>query len=117
MNGSLPEKSEPLADACYLGGDIGAYNTCGHLCRYCYANYGADTVRKNMTAHDPESPLLIGRLTPEDRVHEAKQESWIARRLRCPSAGESGLAGMSGSFRFPMKSVFQPTVLLYAKNG
>ena len=62
---------------CYLGGDIGAYNTCGHLCRYCYANYDAATVRKNLAAHDPESPLLIGRLEPGDQVHEAKQESWI----------------------------------------
>ena len=63
--------------ACYLGGDIGAYNTCGHLCRDCYANYDAATVRKNLAAHDPESPLLIGHLEPGDQVHEAKQESWI----------------------------------------
>ena len=67
--------------ACYLGGDIGAYNTCGHLCRYCYANYDADTVRKNMTMHDPESPLLIGHLQPEDQVHEARQESWIDHQI------------------------------------
>ena len=66
--------------ACYLGGDIGAYNTCGHLCRYCYANYDADTVQKNRTAHDPHSPLLIGHLTPDDQVHDAKQESWIDRQ-------------------------------------
>ena len=63
--------------ACYLGGDIGAYHSCGHLCRYCYANYDADTVRSNMCRHDPASPLLIGHLMPDDTVHEAKQESWI----------------------------------------
>ncbi len=74
----VPAKSPARKEcACYLGGDIGAYNTCGHLCRYCYANYDADTVRRNMAAHDPSSPLLIGHLTPDDRVHEARQESWI----------------------------------------
>ena len=73
--------------ACCLGADIGAYNTCGHLCRYCYANYDAGTVRKNRAAHDPDSPLLIGRLTPEDRVHEARQESWIDPQLSMDEAG------------------------------
>ena len=63
--------------ACYLGCDIGAYNTCGHLCRYCYANYDAATVRHNMKLHDLESPLLIGHLLPDDEVHDAVQESWI----------------------------------------
>ncbi len=68
--------------ACYLGGDIGAYNTCGHLCRYCYANADADTVRRNMAAHDPKSPLLTGHLRPDDQVREAIQESWIDRQMR-----------------------------------
>ena len=68
--------------ACFLGGDIGAYNTCGHLCRYCYANYDAETVRRNMAQHDPASPLLIGHLLPGDVIHEAKQESWIDRQIR-----------------------------------
>ena len=62
--------------ACYLSGDIGAYNSCGHLCRYCYANSDAESVRRNMRLHDPESPLLIGHLQPGDQVHAAKQESW-----------------------------------------
>ncbi|MBQ8109248.1 MAG: DUF1848 domain-containing protein [Clostridia bacterium] len=70
------------ACACWLGGDIGAYNTCGHLCKYCYANYDAATVRANMRAHDPKSPLLIGHLTPEDIVHEARQQSWRDGQLR-----------------------------------
>ena len=64
------------ACACYLGGDIGAYNTCGHLCRYCYANYDAATALRNLRAHDPQSPLLLGTLQPGDQVYEAKQESW-----------------------------------------
>ena len=63
--------------ACYLGGDIGAYDTCGHLCRYCYANYDAEVVKANMRQHDPQSPMLIGNVKPGDTVYDAKQESWI----------------------------------------
>ena len=62
--------------ACWLGGDIGAYNTCGHLCRYCYANYDAASVRGNMAAHDPCSPLLVGHIMPGDIIRDAAQESW-----------------------------------------
>ena len=68
--------------ACYLSCDIGAYNTCGHLCRYCYANHDAATVRANMRAHDPASPLLVGHLRPEDKVRNAKQRSWADPQLR-----------------------------------
>ena len=63
--------------ACLLGADIGAYNTCLHLCRYCYANYDADTVKANYNRHDPTSPFLIGNRMPDDKVHKAKQKSWI----------------------------------------
>lgn len=70
--------------ACFITGDIGQYNTCGHLCRYCYANADAGTVRRNMRLHDPSSPLLIGKIRPEDRIHEAKQESWIDPQMRLP---------------------------------
>ena len=68
--------------ACYITNDIGQYNTCGHLCRYCYANADKETVRRNMRLHDPSSPLLIGNLRPEDKVHEAKQKSWIDMQMR-----------------------------------
>lgn len=61
---------------CLLGCDIGAYNTCGHFCRYCYANNDKRTVLYNMKQHNPQSPLLFGDLTDEDKVHIAKQRSW-----------------------------------------
>ena len=68
--------------ACYLTGDIGQYNTCGHLCKYCYANIDAEVVTQNMKLHDPLSPLLIGHPTPDDKIIPAKQKSWIDPQMR-----------------------------------
>lgn len=80
---SVPKRKSARAECdCILGNDIGAYNTCGHLCRYCYANYDAATVQQNMRHHHPASPLLLGVLRPEDEIHQAKQESWVDRQLR-----------------------------------
>ena len=67
---------------CLLGCDIGAYNTCGHLCRYCYANYDTKTVIDNMRRHNPQSPLLLGELSGDEAIHEAKQESWKDMQLK-----------------------------------
>ena len=68
--------------SCYITGDIGQYNTCGHLCRYCYANADAGVVRQNMQMHDPRSPLLIGWPRADDQIHEARQVSWIDPQMR-----------------------------------
>lgn len=68
--------------ACLLGVDIGAYDTCGHLCRYCYANADTALVKENMRRHDPRSPFLLGGSLPGDVIHEAKQSSWIDGQLR-----------------------------------
>lgn len=67
--------------ACILGVDIGAYNTCGHLCKYCYANADAELVKKNMKFHNSNSPFLLGELQPGDVIHEALQESWIDNQI------------------------------------
>lgn len=68
--------------ACLLGTDIGAYDTCGHLCRYCYANVHADLVRENLRRHDPRSPFLTGGELPGDVIHVAAQKSWVDHQLR-----------------------------------
>lgn len=68
--------------ACLLGVDIGAYDTCGHLCKYCYANANAALVKDNMRKHHPESPFLLGESMPDDKIHEARQKSWIDGQLR-----------------------------------
>lgn len=67
--------------SCILSSDIGAYDTCPHLCRYCYANSSTNAVIRNLRIHDPDSPLLVGRLMPEDKVVQANQESWIDMQI------------------------------------
>lgn len=38
---------------------VGAYDTCGHLCKYCYANYNRENVKRNIRRHEPSSPFLV----------------------------------------------------------
>ncbi len=54
--------------------DIGAYNSCKHFCRYCYANYDEKQVNDNYVKHNPKSSLLIGELKDDDIIKVRKDK-------------------------------------------
>ena len=81
---NLPKRNRAMAArrarsacSCYLSCDIRAYNTCKHLCKYCYANTDPTKVLAMSRLHDPKSPFLIGNYTHKDKIHDVHQESWI----------------------------------------
>ena len=75
---NAPKKKGARAEcSCYLTCDIGAYNTCRHLCRYCYANAEPSKVLAQSRRHDPTSPFLIGNYEKDDVINDVPQKSWI----------------------------------------
>lgn len=59
---------------CVESKDIGAYDTCLHGCKYCYANRSQIIVEKNHKEHMVNSPSLLG-------WHECARQAWSSNVL------------------------------------
>ncbi len=74
-------KAKPMRKGCHCipSRDIGAYDTCLNGCKYCYANKRPDLAKENVKLHDKNSPLLLGNIRENDKITDAKQDSFIVK--------------------------------------
>jgi DNA repair photolyase len=65
---AVKDRNQRPACGCAASVDIGAYDTCPHGCRYCYANRNAAAVASCRREYNAASPLLCSRLGEGDKV-------------------------------------------------
>ena len=54
---------------------LNLYLECQHGCKYCYANFSDEIVRKKCKQYNPNSPILLDNITEEDKVTMKKMKS------------------------------------------
>lgn len=62
---------------CIENRGLGDYETCINGCKYCYANKDHQKALLNYRKHNPESPLLLGEVGPDDIIIDGNQPSFL----------------------------------------
>ena len=62
------DKTQRLECGCMTSVDIGQYDTCTHLCAYCYANFRPQLAVANFRRHNPEATSLFGEIRPDAKI-------------------------------------------------
>ena len=82
------DKNQRKECGCLESIEVGTYNTCLNGCVYCYAKASDGRVRENRKMYDANSPILCGKILPEDRITERK-----VRSLKEPQISLSEILG------------------------
>ena len=68
------DKTQRLECGCMSSVDIGQYDTCTHLCAYCYANFRPQLAAANFSRHKPEATSLFGEIRSDAKITERKMK-------------------------------------------
>jgi hypothetical protein len=80
---SVPkDKTQRVGCNCSESVDLGEYSTCRNYCVYCYANHNSRSIALSEAISSPDSPLIVGRLAPDDKVTLRRCVSYADAQMR-----------------------------------